>query len=274
LCKTSDSVFEVILASAAPGMAALNCSPRVSGCTGSRAVDRIAVPRLGRQDLASLIDQKAPGVSNSRIDTLHGAHLGDQFGITDFGRQSFAVADCCAKWLFHEHVLAGLQSPNSRVDMELVDNRYDDRLHLGIAEIGVILGKRFPAFKSGGYFLNKSSATSQIAYNSALRALSAASRCAACEIGPQPRTPTRKRRFSFFIPRLLHEDGEDNEAMGLVATIAFAFGKKTFAEQHNLSRGVMAIQDSEPPRSGLCEAILDCWDAVPLHDHLAHSSIT
>jgi hypothetical protein len=62
--------------------------------------------------------------------------------------------------------------------------------------------------------------------------------------------------------------------MGLVATIAFAFGKKTFAEQQNLSRGVMAIQDSEPPRSGLCEAILDCWDAVPLHDHLAHSSIT
>src|SRR5437867_5043055 len=50
----------------------------------------------------------------------------------------------------------------------------------------------------------RSSATSQIAYNSALRALRQASKWAIWEIGPQPRTPIRKSRDAFFIIVRLH----------------------------------------------------------------------
>src|SRR6266487_6143012 len=48
-------------------------------------------------------------------------------------------------------------------------------------------------------FLTRSSARSQMAYNSALRALRQASKWAACEIGPAPTTPILSNRASFSI---------------------------------------------------------------------------
>src|SRR5215210_6142982 len=47
-------------------------------------------------------------------------------------------------------------------------------------------------------FSRRSSATSQIAYSSTLRALRQASKWANWEIGPQPSTPILKSRDSFF----------------------------------------------------------------------------
>src|SRR6266487_64900 len=47
--------------------------------------------------------------------------------------------------------------------------------------------------------VTRSSARSQIAYNSALRALRQASKWAACEIGPAPTTPILSNRASFSI---------------------------------------------------------------------------
>src|SRR5438552_17219222 len=45
-------------------------------------------------------------------------------------------------------------------------------------------------------FASRSSATSQMAYSSALRVFRQASKCAICAMGPQPRTPMRRRRGS------------------------------------------------------------------------------
>ena len=60
------------------------------------AVDRVAVPGLEREDLASLLGEKALCIPDSRVKTLHRANLGDEFGIADLRRQPLAVSDRCA----------------------------------------------------------------------------------------------------------------------------------------------------------------------------------